>query len=102
MSTFLMFTRLAPGTEVAPGARADLDRIVIDRIRTECPAISWRANLTVHGPWDYVDIFDAPDLQSAFTMSSIVREYGHAHTEVWPAEEWDQLRDLVRHISVEC
>jgi uncharacterized protein with GYD domain len=41
----------------------------------------------VLGAYDYVDIFEAADIEVAMKVSTIVRTFGHAHTEVWPAIE---------------
>jgi hypothetical protein len=34
-------------------------------------------------------------------VSTIVRMFGYAHTEVWPVQDWRRFKDLVRHIHVE-
>jgi hypothetical protein len=47
---------------------------------------------------DYLDIFTAPDLTVALKVSTIVRTYGHAHTEVWTATDWQAYKDLIRHL----
>jgi hypothetical protein len=54
----------------------------------------------VLGPWDYVDIFDAPDMETAVKVSTIVRLFGFAHTEIWSLQEWSRFRDLIRHLHV--
>jgi hypothetical protein len=29
-------------------------------------------------------------------VSTIVRMFGHAHTEIWPATEWQRFKEIVR------
>jgi len=99
MATFLMFTRLLP-VEAGSASRDELERKALDSIEIECPDLRWLANFAVFGPWDYVDVLDAPDLGSAYKASAIVRLLGYADVEVWPAEEWDDSRELVRHLRV--
>ena len=98
MNTFLMLTRLAPGAAPSPAALEHLEKNVMERIRSDCPGIEWRSNFAVLGPWDYVDIFDAPDLETALKVSTIVRLFGYAHTEVWSLQEWGRFKDLIRHL----
>ncbi|MND06129.1 hypothetical protein D3C83_273300 [compost metagenome] len=52
----------------------------------------------VLGPTDYVDIFTAPDNAAATKVATIIRTFGHATTEVWPATEWDEFIKLVRYL----
>jgi len=45
------------------------------------------AQLCSAGPYDYVDVFRTLDIDEAFKVATIIRSYGHAHTEVWSATE---------------
>ena len=31
-------------------------------------------------------------------VATIVRTFGHAHTEVWAATKWRQFNEMVRHL----
>jgi uncharacterized protein with GYD domain len=55
-------------------------------------------NYAVLGPCDYLDIFQAADIEVAMKVSTIVRTFGHAHTEVWPATEWQRFKEIVRQL----
>jgi hypothetical protein len=35
--------------------------------------VTWRANYAVLGPYDYLDIFETPDIEAAMKVSTIVR-----------------------------
>ena len=99
MNTYLMLTRLAPAAAPSPAALEHLEKNVMERIRAQCPGIKWRANYAVLGPWDYVDVFEAPDSDAAFKVSSIVRMFGYAHTEVWTVQDWKRFKDLLHHMG---
>ncbi|MGW8194179.1 MAG: GYD domain-containing protein, partial [Desulforhopalus sp.] len=67
-------------------------------IREECPEVEWVHNYAVMGPYDYVDIFQAPDIEMAFKVSTVIRTFGHAQTEIWSATEWSAYKELVRDL----
>ncbi|MBI5439805.1 MAG: GYD domain-containing protein [Deltaproteobacteria bacterium] len=98
METFVMVTRLSPDAVESPEKIEELEAQVMERIRSECPQIKWTQNLTLLGPWDYLDTFEAPDVETAMKASTLVRTYGHAHTEVWPATEWKHYKKLVHEL----
>jgi len=95
MSTFIMLTRLNPDAAKFPAKMEDLERKVVDRISADCPDVKWLGSYAVLGPYDYLDIFSAPDNESALRVSVLIRTFGHAHTEVWPATEWKRFKDIV-------
>lgn len=98
MGVFVMMTRLTPGA-VRPDELEKLEAKVMDKVRSECPDVSWVGSYAVLGPYDYLDIFTAPDNETAEKVAVIVRMFGHATTEIWPATEWDRFKELIRGIT---
>jgi uncharacterized protein with GYD domain len=98
MPTFIMLTRLAHGALQSPSSLENLEREVMERVRAECPEVDWSASYAVLGPCDYLDIFTAPDNNTATKVATIIRTFGHAQTEVWAATEWQEFKELVRYL----
>jgi uncharacterized protein with GYD domain len=99
MATFVMLTRL--GTEAArsPQKLERLEREVMGRVRKECPDVEWLGSYAILGPCDYLDIFRAKDIEAATRVSTLIRTFGHAQTEVWAATEWDRFKEIVRDLG---
>ncbi len=95
---FIMQTRLSPDALRTPSTLEELEKKSMDIIRKECPKVEWIHNFAVIGPCDYVDIFAAPDLETAMKVSTIIRTSGHATTEVWAATEWRKYKELIRNL----
>jgi uncharacterized protein with GYD domain len=99
MATFVMLTRLSPGALQAPKSLEELEAKAMEHVRTECPAVEWVHNFAILGGCDYLDVFRAPDIETAMKVSTIVRAFGHAHTEVWAATEWKRYKEMVRNLK---
>ena len=95
MATFIMLTRLSHEALRSPADLVGLSHEVMERIRADCPDVEWKQSFVVLGPADYVDIFTAPDLDSALKVATVVRTFGHATTEIWGATEWERFTELV-------
>jgi uncharacterized protein with GYD domain len=93
-----MLTRLSHGALQSPAALEQLERQVMERIRAECGEVRWTGSYVVFGPHDYVDIFEAPDNDAAMKVATIIRTFGHAETEIWPATEWRAYKEMVREL----
>lgn len=98
MSTFIMLTRLTHGALVSPSSLENLERTVMERIRAECPEVEWLSSYAVLGPYDYLDIFQAPGIETATKVATLVRTFGHAETEIWGATDWERFKELVRYL----
>jgi uncharacterized protein with GYD domain len=98
VQTFIMLTRVAPAAMRSPQSLEELERSAMDHVRTHCPEVRWVATYAVLGPCDYVDVFEAPNVEIATKVSALVRSFGHASTEVWPATSWDRFKALVREL----
>ena len=95
MAHYAILTRVSPESVRTPETLLELERNVKDRVAKECPDVKWVANYAIMGPYDYLDIFEANDNESAMRVSTIIRSVGNATTELWPATEWDRFRDQV-------
>ena len=96
MTTFIMLTRLGPDAARSPQALEQLERRAMEKVRQDCPDVEWVCNYALLGPYDYLDIFLAKDIETAARVSTLIRTFGHAHTEIWAATEWDRFKEIVR------
>jgi uncharacterized protein with GYD domain len=99
MPTYAMLTRLSPEALTRPESVVDLNGQVEDRIKWECPEVRWLANYAVLGPCDYLDVFEAPDVDTATKVALLVRSFGHATTETWLVTPWDRFTDLAKGLK---
>ncbi|MFZ1992104.1 MAG: GYD domain-containing protein [Alphaproteobacteria bacterium] len=98
MSHYIMLTRLSHEALKAPKSLTELSDAVSARIKEECGNVKWLMSFATLGPADYVDIFEAPDTETAMKVATIVRTFGHATTEIWPAVDWGRFKELVRYL----
>lgn len=96
MPTYVLLTRLSPDAVSAPKFVEKLEKRVAERVRKNCPEVKWLGSYSVLGPYDYLDIFEAPDGESATKVALLVRSFGHATTETWVATPWDRFVQLAK------
>jgi uncharacterized protein with GYD domain len=99
MATFAMLTRLSPESMTRPESVGELNQKVTSRIKSDCPGVKWLANYAVLGPCDYLDVFEAPDNDTATKVSLLVRSFGHATTETWMVTPWDRFEGLAKKLK---
>ena len=98
METFVMLTSLSHSSLTSPLGREELEHQVMQQIRSAVPKVEWVGSYAILGPYDYLDIFHAPDIDSASKVAAIVRTFGHARTEVWGATEWEHFKKVIRDL----
>lgn len=99
MGTFIMLTKLSGNVSRTAPNLEQLERSAVDHVQQQCPNVRWLHSYAVLGRPDYVDVFTAPDIETAMKVSALVRTFGAADTEVWPAVEWEQFKMIARSIE---
>ncbi len=95
MPTFVLMTKLSPGTmHDAPGRRA-MGKEWLHKVRERCPDVKWIAHYAILGPYDFMDIYDAPDVETAHKVSLISRVEGAVTAESWQALPYDKFLKLL-------
>jgi hypothetical protein len=101
MPTFAMLTRVQPGGLTSGRSLRHLEERMMAHIRTECPQVEWLQSWALLGPYDYLDIFRAPDLETAAKVSTLVHIHGQSLTETWGAVEWSRFKGMLERMPPE-
>jgi uncharacterized protein with GYD domain len=96
MPIFILLTQVSPDALHQPKSLQTLEHHVADQVRTHCPEVHWLHSYAITGPWDYLDVFEAPDFATAVRVSVLVRSHGRSRSEVWPALAWPEFKSMVR------
>ncbi|WP_454751966.1 GYD domain-containing protein [Cupriavidus necator] len=91
MTTYVILSRLAPDAFTDPKDLKKLAGTVAEKIKTECPAVTWKDSYLTLGRFDVVDIVESDDLKQLERAALIIRAYGHAATETLQATPWDEF-----------
>lgn len=95
MATFIMLTRMSSEAVKSPQSLEKLEHEAMQHIRAECPNVEWCESYALLGPYDYLDIFNAPDVETAAKVATLIRAYGRAHSEIWAATEWARFKAML-------
>lgn len=99
MPVFVLMTRLAPeALQDARGRRA-MGKEWLKRVHDACPDVKWLAHYALLGPYDFMDIYEAPDVETANRVSLISRSEGALTAESWPALPYDQFLGLLKQVE---
>jgi uncharacterized protein with GYD domain len=99
MATYVMLTKVSPESMASPAKLKQYEEDVKAKIKRHCPQVSWISNYAVLGPYDYLDVFEAPDEVVAGKVATIVRSFGHATTETWSAIPWARFKSMVDDLA---
>jgi uncharacterized protein with GYD domain len=98
MSTFILMTKLTPEVTKEIKHRENIGKIWMKRVNEKVPGIKWVAHYALLGPYDFMDIFEAPDEEAAAKVSMITLAAGATQAESWVALPYHRFVELVDEI----
>ncbi len=99
MPTFVLMTRLAGESLHDARGRRAMGKEWIKKVRERCPDVRFIAHYAILGPYDFMDIYDAPDVETAQRVSLISRAEGALCAESWQALPYDEFLVLLDEVS---
>ncbi len=99
MPQFVLMTRLAPDALRDAGGRKAMGKDWIEHVRKACPEVKWISHYALLGPYDFMDIYEAPDVATAQRVSLISRAQGALTAESWPAMRYEEYLGLMKEVE---
>jgi len=85
MHTYFLATKLSPESAVDATAIKDNGKKWLDSVKRNCPEVKWLDHYALFGQYDFISIFQAPDVDTAAKVSVISMSLGAQKAESWPA-----------------
>jgi len=98
MKTFFLLTKLSSESAGRMKERARLGREWLDQVREKCPEVKFIAHYGLLGKYDFVDIYEAPDEETAAKVSMISMANGAFQAESLMAIPYKRLVELAGEI----
>ena len=99
MPMFALMTRLAPGALHDAEGRRRTGKEWLQKVKATCPAVRWTAHYAILGPYDFMDIYEAPDAETAHTVSILSRAGGAVSVESWQLLPYDDYLKVLEKVS---
>lgn len=99
MPTYVLMTKLAPESMHDAGDRKAIGRAWMEKVKKACPEVKWIGHYAILGPYDYMDIYEAPDDGTAHVVSMISRSEGAVTAESWQAMPYEEHLKLMGKVE---
>jgi len=99
MATFVLMTRLRPENVHDAHGRRERGKGWLKKVQTLCPEVKWQSHYAILGPYDFMDIYEAPDVETAHKVSLISRSEGAVSAESWQALPYERFLQLLEQVE---
>lgn len=99
MPTFVLMTRMATDSLKDPGGRRAMGREWMKKVGRACPDVKWIAHYAILGPYDFMDIYEAPDVETAHRVSLLSRAEGAVAAESWQALPYERFLKVLEEVE---
>ncbi len=98
MPTFILMTKLSQDSLGKLRDRQEMGTRWLDAVKQACPDIRWIDHYALLGPYDFMDIYEAPDQEEAAKVAMITMEKGALEAETWGAVPYKRFLELARKL----
>ncbi|MCD4751062.1 MAG: GYD domain-containing protein [Thermoanaerobaculales bacterium] len=99
MPKFVLMTRLSPEAVHDAKVRRAMGREWLNKVKAACPEVKWLAHYAILGPYDFMDVYEAPTVETAHKVSLISRAEGAVSAESWQALPYEEFLGLLEEVE---
>lgn len=99
MPIFVLMTRLAPTSAQDAAGRRAMGKDWLKKVKTMCPQVKFLSHYAILGPYDFMDVYEAPDVETAHRVSLISRAEGALSAESWQALPYERFLALLEEVQ---
>lgn len=99
MPKFVLMTKLAPESLHDARLRRAMGKEWLQKVKKSCPDVKWLVHYALLGPYDFMDIYEAPDVETAHRVSLVSRSEGALSAESWSALPYEEFLELLESVD---
>ena len=92
-------TKLTPESVHDAKGRRAMGKEWLNKVQETCPEVKWISHYALLGPYDFMDIYEAPDVDTAHKVSLISRSEGAVTAESWHAEPYERFLKFLEEVE---
>ncbi len=98
MKTFILMTKLSAEISMHMKERQTIGRNWLDEVKSKCPEVKFISHYALLGAYDFLDIYEAPDDETAAMVSLISRENGAIEAQSLTAIPYKEFLELTKKL----
>ena len=98
MQTFVLLSKMSPEVSRQLKNRAKMGRSWLEQVKAKCPEVKFLAHYALLGRYDFIDIYEAPDAETAAKVSMISLSNGALQAESCIAIPYKRFVKLIEEI----
>nr|NQU93955.1 GYD domain-containing protein [Bacteroidota bacterium] len=98
MQTYILFTKLSTDLSYEMKNRERQGRNWLEQVKDKCPQVKFLAHYAILGEYDFIDIYEAPDPETAAKVSMIGQANGALQAKSMLAIPYKRFLQLAEEI----
>lgn len=95
MTTYVILSRVSPEAFSDPQDFRQMAATVSEKIKSQCPGVTWKDSYATLGRFDVIDIVESDDPKQVEKAAMIIHAYGHSTTETLLATPWKKFLEML-------
>ena len=95
MKKYIILSRFSSDAFADPKEFKQLASKVAEKLKSECPGVTWKDSYVTMGRFDVIDVVESDDFEQVERATMLIRAYGHATTETLIATPWKEFLSML-------